>query len=131
MDKRFVVLRVCGTICKVLAWVSLILGVLLSFVALIAGVTSSSLFDWISLPQSGTLLGVVAFLLLLIASVLCFLSLYGLGEMLFLALAIEENTRRSAYLAQQQFLSAQEAQGASDLAFVSEERTSGPGGETV
>ncbi len=110
MEKRFVALRACGVVCKILAWISLILGVLLSFVALIAGLTSNSLLDWISLPQSGTLLGIVAFLVLLIATLLIFLGLFALGELFFLALAVEENTRRAAYLAQQQFLSAQDAQ---------------------
>lgn len=131
MDKRFGVLRVCGTICKILAWASLILGALLSFAALIAGLTSNSLFDWISLPQSGALLGVVAFLLLLIASVLCFLSLYALGELLFLALAIEENTRRSAFLAQQEFLSSQEARNAADPDYDREAAPSAPGGKIM
>ena len=112
MEKRFLALRVCGTTCKILAWFFLIVGILLSFVALVAGLTTSSLLDWINLPQSGILLGVVAFLLLLIMSILLFLGVYSLGEIVFLTLAVEENTRRAAYLAQQQFLSAQEAQQA-------------------
>lgn len=112
MEKRFLALRVCGTLCKVLAWFSLILGILLSFVALITGLTTNSLLDWVNLPQSGILLGVVAFLLLLITSILLFLGVYSLGELFFLALAVEENTRRAAYLAQQQYLSAQGAQQA-------------------
>lgn len=109
MEKRFVALRACGVVCKILAWVSLILGILLSFVALIAGLTSNSLLDWVDLPQSGTLLGVLAFLVLLLATALLFLGLFALGEFFFLFLAVEENTRRAAYLAQQQWLSAQEA----------------------
>ena len=96
MEKRFLALRVCGTLCKVLAWFFLILGILLSFVALITGLTSNSLLEWINLPQSGILLGVVAFLLLLITSIFLFLGVYSLGELFFLALAVEENTRRAA-----------------------------------
>jgi len=110
MEKRFIALRACGAICKVLAWISLILGILLSFAALIAGLTTSSLLDWIDLPQSGTLLGVVAFLLLLVMSIFLFLGIYSLGELFYLAVAVEENTRRTAYLAQQQFLAAQGTQ---------------------
>jgi len=117
MEKRFLALRVCGTLCKVLAWFFLILGILLSFVALITGLTSNSLLEWINLPQSGILLGVVAFLLLLITSIFLFLGVYSLGELFFLALAVEENTRRAAYLAQEQFLSAQGAQQATPTTF--------------
>jgi hypothetical protein len=113
MEKRFLALRVCGTLSKILAWFFLIAGILLAFVALITGLTTNSLLDWINLPQSGTLLGVVAFLLLLILSILLFLGVYSLGELFFLALAVEENTRRAAYLAQQEFLSAQGAQQSS------------------
>ena len=109
MEKRFLALRVFGTMLKILAWIALILGLLLSVVALILGLTSSSALDLINLQQSGILLGIAAFLLILILSVVLFLKLYAAGELVYLVLAVEENTRRAAYFAQKGFLSTQAA----------------------
>jgi hypothetical protein len=110
MERRFVAIRVFGTMLKILAWIALFLGLLLSVVALVLGLTSSSALNLINLQQSGILLGIVAFLLILILSVVLFLQLYAAGELLYLLLAVEENTRRTAYLAQQQFLATQAVQ---------------------
>jgi hypothetical protein len=110
MEKRFIALRVYGTVFKILAWVSLVIGILLAFAALVLGLTTNFFFDLLNLPVSGTLLGIVAFVLLLVLSVISFLGLYATGELLYLAIGLEENTRRAAYLAQQQFLAAQAGQ---------------------
>jgi len=110
MEKRFMALRIFGTMLKVLAWIALILGLLLSVVALVLGLTSSSALNLINLQQSGRLLGIAAFFLILFLSVVLFLKLYAAAEFLYLLLAVEENTRRAAYLAQQQFLATQAMQ---------------------
>jgi hypothetical protein len=87
MDKRFTALRVIGTVLKILAWISLILGLLGAVGSLIFGFSLSS--------QEG-LLG-------LDLAVVYFMILYAAGESIYLFLSIEENTRRMAYLMQQQY----------------------------
>jgi hypothetical protein len=111
MEKRFLALRIFGTMLKIFAWIALILGLLLSVVALILGLTSSSALGLINLQQSGILLGIATFLLIVTLSIVLFLQLYACGEFMYLLLAVEENTRRAAYLAQQQFLTSQAPPG--------------------
>jgi hypothetical protein len=98
MEKRFRALRVIATIYKIVAWIVLICGVLFALIFFATAMLAASGRD---LP--GLLIGslggvvVVAIGALLYAAVL-FLVLYGAGEAVFLALAIEENTRESALL---------------------------------
>ena len=82
MSRQFTALRVVGTILKVLGWLWLIVGVLAAIGVLIFGF---ALTDQFGLPGMNVG-GPVA----------------GIGQILFLS--IEENTRRTAYFMQQQFV---------------------------
>jgi hypothetical protein len=103
MSKRFTSLRVIGTIFRVLAWISLILGVLGSVILLILGITLGNQESLLGVSLGGPLVGIVTFFVILLVAMVCFLSLYAIGESIFLLLALEDNTRRSAYLLQQQY----------------------------
>jgi hypothetical protein len=107
MDRRFTALRVIGTIFKVLAWISLILGLLASIGALVTGFLLSDSQGLLGLDLNGPLAGIAVFIVALIIAVFSFLSLYAVGESVYLILAVEENTRRTAYIVQQQYTSYQ------------------------
>ncbi|HHS97248.1 MAG TPA: hypothetical protein ENK08_05030 [Chloroflexi bacterium] len=98
MEKRFRVLRIIGTLYKVLAWIALIGGILGAF-----GVLLASLVGGFSLPREygmppfgGAVAGVGGFLVVLVMAVIDFIAFYGIGELIYLFIAIEENTRETA-----------------------------------
>jgi len=107
MDKRFRSLRIIGTVLKVLAWIVLV-GGMLGAVGMIVG---GGLFGGSGAPRLGdlggqfgdlgTLAGVLGGLVggigLFFVSVVQFLVLYATGDAIYLALAIEENTRETAW----------------------------------
>ena len=100
MEKRFRALRIIGTIFKVLAWIVLVAGLLLAliyFVSIVIGGAAVSRNDLSPLLASGIFAILIAFLVLF-AAIVEFLMLYAIGESIFLALAIEENTRESSLL---------------------------------
>lgn len=109
MEKKFRVLRIIGTFWKVLAWITLVGGVLSSLGVLLAGILGSGgfilrLFE----QQAGTpvpgAFGVVGsvfgFFVVLVFTIIYFLVLYAVGDLIYLLLAIEENTRRTMYAMQ-------------------------------
>lgn len=108
MEKKFTALRVIATVFKILAWISLLLGVLGAILALVAGFTVSGQDDLLGLGLGlgGPLAAIAMFIAALIVAIFYFLSLYSIGEAIYLALAIEENTRRTAYIVQQQYMQA-------------------------
>jgi hypothetical protein len=104
VERKFRILRIIGTIWKVLAWVTLIGGVLSSIGILVVGLLGSG---GLILRQFGqdpavmpgamsALSGIVGFTLALATTVIYFLSLYAVGELVYLLLAVEENTRQAA-----------------------------------
>jgi hypothetical protein len=102
MSRQFTALRGVGTIFKVLAWLSLIIGVLAAVGSLIFGF---ALTDQLGLPGidlGGPMAGIAAFVVALVVAILYFLIFYAMGEVVYLFLCIEENTRRTAYFIQQQ-----------------------------
>ena len=105
MDRRFTALRVIGTVFKILAWISLILGLITAVGMLIIGFTLTGESGLLGFDLGGSLAGVAMFVVFVIVAVFGFLSLYAIGEAVYLFLAIEENTRRTAFLAQQQYTS--------------------------
>jgi hypothetical protein len=107
MDRRFTALRIIGTIFKILAWISLIFGLLGAAGALIAGLSLSGQDSLLGLDLGGPLAGVAMFFVALIVAIFNFLALYAVGEAIYLFLSVEENTRRMAYFAQQQYTSYQ------------------------
>lgn len=107
MGRRFTALRVIGTIFKVLAWIFLLLGLFAAILILIVGLTSSNQLKDIGLDMGGVLPAVAAFVVILVVSIFQFLFLYGFGELFFLFLSVEENSRRTAYFSQQMFAAGQ------------------------
>ncbi|HID89663.1 MAG TPA: hypothetical protein EYP52_08150 [Anaerolineae bacterium] len=108
MEKRFRVLRIIGTLYKVLAWIALVGGILAAF-----GVLLVSLIGGVSMPRGagfprfgGALAGVGGFLVSLLMAVIYFIAFYGIGELIYLFIAIEENTREMALWVRSQQASA-------------------------
>nr|HID12701.1 hypothetical protein [Anaerolineae bacterium] len=105
MDKKFTVLRIIGTIWKILAWIALIVGILSSIGILLTSVLGGEMLRQFGqrpglMPWTpwafGLAGGVVMFIVSLVATVIYFLMLYAVGELIYLLLAIEENTRLAA-----------------------------------
>ncbi len=102
VPQRFGVLRLVGTMLKVLAWSCLVGSILLALALGLAGpILRQSLGDVGLQPEllaMGTAGGLVVGVLLMVVGVVTFLSLFATGEKIFLQLAIEENTRMTAAL---------------------------------
>ncbi|MBN1259722.1 MAG: hypothetical protein JXB35_03490 [Anaerolineae bacterium] len=103
MEKRYGVLRFIATLWKILAWIVLVLGILGAIASLIGGIAGGldarTMRD-LGIPGfvSGTLIGVMVFVVALVGAVLQFLVLYAAGEVVSVFLAIEENTRATRAL---------------------------------
>jgi len=104
MEKRFRSLHVIGTVFKVLAWISLVFGILgglLMCVASITGLAGGMEYRGGMMPTipgwGGLFGGLLGGFLMVAGAVLNFLFLYAAGDAIYLALAIEENTREAAY----------------------------------
>jgi nicotinamide riboside transporter PnuC len=108
MENRYTALRVIAIIVKIMAWIALIVGLLGAIGALFAGFTLSNQGP-LGLNIQGPLAGIAAFVVTLVFAVINFLFLYAVGESIYLFLAIEENTRRTAFLLQQQYTPRQPA----------------------
>ncbi len=101
MERKFRVLRIVGTLWKVVAWVVLIGGILTAIGVLLAGILGGGgiLLRELGVGPGTTsaaaiLMGIAGFVIVLIGAVITFFLYYGLGELIYLLLAIEENTRR-------------------------------------
>jgi hypothetical protein len=99
MEKRFRALRTIATIYKILACVILIFGVLLALF-LLAGtlVGGAAIRDLTGVMPAGGASGIIAATITFVYSLVLFLFLYGAGEGIYLALAIEQNTRENSEL---------------------------------
>lgn len=106
MDRRFMALRIIATVFKILAWLALIFGVLGAIGALLLGFVTGQ-DGLLGFNLTGPLTGIALFVVSLIAAVISFLLLYAFAEFIYLFLSVEENTRRTAYLVQQQVASQQ------------------------
>jgi hypothetical protein len=107
VEKKFRVLRFVGTVWKILAWIILIVGLLTAIAVLVlslVGEGQQMMGRWDVRPESmpwgpgafGVVGGVVGFLVSLLGTVVYFLLFYAAGELVFLLIAIEENTRVAA-----------------------------------
>lgn len=104
MEKRFGSLRFIATVFKILAWITLAFGVVSGIIVLVIGLAGGAL-----LPQGasdmgpamgalgGAVGGVIGGLVTVLFSLLYFLCLYAMGDAIHLALAIEQNTRETAW----------------------------------
>lgn len=107
VPKRFGVLRLLGTLMKVLAWLILIaavifaisVGILFQFVLdwaqILIPILENAQVDTINLAAGG---GIITGIIVLIGGLICFLLLYAADESLQLQVALEENTRLTAAL---------------------------------
>ncbi len=110
METKFRVLRIIGTLWKVLAWIALIAGMLSAIGILLAGILGSGeviLRQFGQRPEMmpgavGIVSGIVGFIVTVIGTIIYSLVLYAVGELIYLLLAIEENTRRTVQLMQEQ-----------------------------
>lgn len=107
MNKKFRVLRIIGTIWKILAWIVLIAGILGAIGALLGGILGGlrqfgELGITMGQAGAGLIGGIIGFIGVLIGTILNFLALYAIGDLIYLMLAIEENTRTTSQWIQQQ-----------------------------
>jgi hypothetical protein len=102
VPQRFGVLRLIGTLLKVVAWIVLVSSIVLALLVGLAFPVARQFAgdaglqpDLLALGSAG---GLIAGVLLMLAGVVIFLICYAAGENIFLRLAIEENTRMTAAL---------------------------------
>jgi hypothetical protein len=105
MTQKFRALRLVALLYKVGAWVVFVVGGLVALFVLIIGaiqgqagvqsplVASVPLLQYVSGPLSGFIIGI----LILLCVLLQFVLLYAASEVIYLGLAIEHNTRETAY----------------------------------
>jgi hypothetical protein len=104
VERKFRVLRIIGTLWKVLAWIELMSGILVAVAILLFGILGQGGFVLRLFGQEtvvpvpiGVVSGVAGFILMLASTIVSFLVLYALGDLIFVLLAIEENTRRTMH----------------------------------
>ena len=102
VPQRFGVLRLIGTLLKVMAWIVLVGSILLTLTAGLAGPIARQFLGDAGLQAGllslGSAGGLIAGVFLMVIGIVLFLVLYAAGENVFLQLAIEENTRMNAAL---------------------------------
>lgn len=102
VPKRFGVLRLIGTMFKILAWVILVLSIVGALVSGVSGVLVRQFLQnaapFFELPIRGDAVGIFIGLGLLLIGIVNFLAFYAVGESIQLQISIEENTRMTAAL---------------------------------
>lgn len=106
--KRFGALRFVASFYRVLAWLSLVGGILFGLATMIVGIAGgrliASAMPELARPTGGVGMfeSLVLGLLIILGSILYFVFLYAVADGIGLGLAIEENTREVAvYLREQ------------------------------
>ncbi|MFN3706485.1 MAG: hypothetical protein ACK4WM_10895 [Thermoflexales bacterium] len=106
MKGQYIALRVLGTLLKVLGVIGLLLTVVFTLGTCLSGSLIGSLFRELT-PNSSSdpavesalgILGVLAAFPTLLAGLLVSLALFAQGELLFVYIALEENTRKAVAL---------------------------------
>ena len=105
VPKRFGILRLVGTLLKVIAWIILVIAVI---AAIVVGIAAPALETTVQPFLEGATQGIplsldggngiIVGIILLIVGLIYFLSLYAAGESILLRVALEENTRLTAAL---------------------------------
>jgi len=97
VERRFLVLRLIGTLIKVGAVLMMALGSFLGVMAMVSGSQASqsaaSPFPPFPIPFNVSLAGSIGGALIMLSSLFYGMLLYAFGEVIYLFLAIEENTR--------------------------------------
>ncbi|MGD0707228.1 MAG: hypothetical protein ABSA51_02105 [Anaerolineaceae bacterium] len=107
MKKRFGALRIVGTVYKIVGIIIGIGTILGFFGAIIGAFAGGSVLDTLfsssgmgNMGGAGLFVGIVSALVILIGGGLSALMTYGIGELFYLLIAMEENTRATATLLQ-------------------------------
>jgi hypothetical protein len=104
MEKKFRILRLIGSVYKILGIVTAVLTIIGSLAACVGSVAGAGLFqaiqDDVGIIMNSAVAGILIGVAGLLYGAVMALLLYGLGEGIFLALALEENTRKTSYLMQ-------------------------------
>ena len=104
VQKKFGALRFVSGLFKVLAWIFLILGILGAIGALIVSIIAagssagSSASGLGSILAGGIVTGILAFIGLIIFALIQFVVLMAVSEIYQIFVAVEYNTRETAYL---------------------------------
>ncbi len=100
--KKFGTLRFITTLCRILAWIALVGGLLGSLLAIVVAVIGGRIEMRVfsrMLPYMSPMAGAVIFgLFIVVAALVAFLVLQAEAEVITLGLSIEENTRTTAEL---------------------------------
>ena len=106
MEKRYGALRLFGLLYKILGIIILVLAVLTAagtcIMGFVGGAAAQELSRNIGSDVSIGLVGLITAFITLFGGAISGLSLYAIGEGIFLLINIEENTRASATLLRQQ-----------------------------
>jgi hypothetical protein len=105
MSKRFRVLRFLAFFYKLIAWIAVIIAALVAIITIVVGALqgrAGAISPLLApIPLAGQASGLMAGLMLgggiLIVGLIQFVFIYAMSEAILLALAIEDNTRKSAY----------------------------------
>lgn len=103
MEKRYNVLRFVATLFKIIAWIFLILGILGTIgVILVSAVGGGAAADnalgaLVGGIVGGVLGGVLAGVGILLGALLQFAIFFAVGELIYLLIGLEQNTRETAY----------------------------------
>lgn len=105
MEKRFGVLRFIGTVFKILGVIVAVLTIIGAVAMCVISVAGTAFLqtmqEGMGMIVNGAVAGIIAAVFALLAGAINAMWLYGLGEGIFLALAVEENTRKTSFLMQQ------------------------------
>lgn len=94
MEKRFTALRVLAVLNRIVSWLVLVIGILLSIGLLVGALLDAlDVLTEFGLPALTSLGGFVGFGVLLVVTLLKFALLQALADLLQLGIALEENTR--------------------------------------
>lgn len=104
MERRFRILRFLALVYQILAWIVLVGGILAAVAVVVLGATGGRgagaviprMPMWVP-GTTGLLGGIWAGLLMLLGAIFYFVLLYAAGELIHLGLAVEQNTRETAY----------------------------------
>jgi len=99
MKKRFQVLRVIANVLKVFGIVVAAVALVAAMVTFVIGLAGGQVWNMAGLDSStGFLAGTVGAFIIILVGALYALLMYGYGELIFLLLALEENTHNAVQL---------------------------------
>jgi hypothetical protein len=99
MEKKFTALRIVGSIYKALGIISGLFTILMIVLIVIGGASSlNNMYGGMGVSGAGSLGMLILVVLVFIFGAIYSISIYGFGELIFLLVGLEENTRFTAIL---------------------------------